>query len=115
MKKIAFMFAAAALMVACGGATKTATQEQKDSIKDAIYAQEVEAAKAAIQAPAPLAEGATAEDSAAFAAAVEAYDQAIAAVKVDTADEAFKQKVDAAIAEFEKALNAPADSAAEQK
>ena len=114
MKKIAFMFAAAALMVACGGA-KTATQQQKDSIKQVVYDAEVEAAKAAIQAPAALAEGATAEDSAAYATAMEKYNADIAAVTVDSASEAFKAKVDEAIAAFEKTLNAPADTTKQEE
>ena len=119
MKKIVMMFAVAAMMVACGNGAKTATQEQKDSIKNALYEQKVEAAKAAIQAPvapeAPAEEldeagkAAYAEAQAAYDQAVAEYNEAIAAVTVDSTAEAFKAEVDAAVKAFEEALNKPAE------
>ena len=121
MKKIVMMFAVAAMMVACGNGVKTATQEQKDSIKNALYEQKVEAAKAAIEAPvAPEAIAEDADDAtkAAFAEAqalydeaVAQYNEAIAAVTVDSTAEAFKAEVDAAVKAFEEALNKPAEEA----
>ena len=127
MKKIAFMFATAALMVACGNEVKTATQEQKDSIKNALYEQQYEAAKAAIEAPvapeAPAEEldeagkAAYAEAQAAYDAAVAQYNEAVAAISIDSTTEAFKAEVDAAVKAFEEALNKPAEEpkAEEQK
>ena len=119
MKKIVMMFAVAAMMVACGNGAKTATQEQKDSIKNALYEQKVEAAKAAIEAPvAPeaIAEDAAEDVKAAFAEAqakfeeeLAKYNEAVAAINIDSTAEAFKAEVDAAVKAFEEALNKPAE------
>lgn len=113
------MFAVAAMMVACGNGAKTATDAQKDSIKNALYEQKVEAAKAAIEAPvapeAPAEEldeagkAAYAEAYAAYDSAVAKYNEAIAAVSVDSTTEAFKAEVAEAVKAFEAALNAPAE------
>ena len=127
MKKIVMMFAVAAMMVACGTGVKTATPEQKDSIKNALYEQQYEAAKAAIEAPvapeAPAEEldeagkAAYAEAQAAYDAAVAQYNEAVAAISIDSTTEAFKAEVDAAVKAFEEALNKPAEEpkAEEQK
>ena len=119
MKKIAFMFAVAAMMVACGNGVKTATPEQQAQIKDSLYAAELEAAKAAIEAPAapeaPAEEldeagkAAYAEAQAAYDAAIAEYNEAIAAVTVDSTSEAFKAKFAEEVKKFEAALNAPAE------
>ena len=121
MKKIVMMFAVAAMMVACGNGAKTATQEQKDSIKNALYEQQYEAAKAAIEAPvAPeaIAEDAADDVKAAFAEAqavyeeaVAKYNEAVAAINIDSTTEAFKAEFDAAVKAFEEALNKPAEEA----
>ena len=105
MKKIAFMFAAAAMFVACDKAPLTATQVQKDSLLNVLKA-EAQAQADAIQVEYVLAEGAEAIDSAACeAAAQQAKDAIIAAA--DTTNEAFKAAFEAKVAEFEAALNAP--------
>ena len=121
MKKIVMMFAVAAMMVACGTGVKTATQEQKDSIKNALYEQQYEAAKAAIEAPvapeAPAEEldeagkAAYAEAQALYDEAVAKYNEAVAAISIDSTTEAFKAEVDAAVKAFEDALNKPAEEA----
>jgi hypothetical protein len=106
MKKIAFMFAAAAMFVACAEAPKTATQEQKDSILNVLVA--AEQAKAdAIQVEYVLAEGAEEIDSAACEAIANEAKAAILAA-ADTTNEAFKAAYEEAVAAFEAALNAPA-------
>ena len=106
MKKIAFMFAAAAMAVACTEAPKVATPEQKDSILNVLKA-EAQAQADAIQVEYVLAEGAEAIDSAACeAVAQQAKDAIIAAA--DTTNEAFKAAYEAAVKAFEEALNAPA-------
>lgn len=118
MKKIAFMFAAAAMFVACTEAPKTATQEQKDSIYNEIVAKcqaaAEEAAVAAVDVNAlEYAEGATAEDSAAVInAAKEAAKAAVGALdSVNTPE--LKAEFETAVAEFEAALNAPVAEAVE--
>ena len=117
MKKIAFMFAAAAMFVACTEAPKTATQEQKDSIM-AVVIEECKAAIEAPVAPEALAEDADDAAKAAFEEATlvydslkNVYDAAVAAV--DTTNAEVKAAVEARIAEFEAALNAPVEAAAE--
>lgn len=110
MKKIAFMFAAAAMVVACGNETKTATQEQKDSLMnlviDSIYDAEKAAAEANFDAAAVVVE--EGQDSATvIAAAKQAAIDAVA--KKDTTDAAVKELVAAKIAAFEAELNAPAE------
>ena len=106
MKKIAFMFAAAAMFVACDKAPLTATQTQKDSLLNVLKA-EAQAQADAIQPEFVLAEGAEAIDSAACIAAAEAKKAEILAA-ADTTNEAFKAAFEAKVAEFEAALNAPA-------
>ena len=117
MKKIAFMFAAAAMFVACTEAPKTATQEQKDSIM-AVVIEECKAAIEAPVAPEALAEDADDAAKAAFEEATlvydylkNVYDAAVAAV--DTTNAEVKAAVEARIAEFEAALNAPVEAAEE--
>ena len=105
MKKIAFMFAAAAMFVACEKAPLTATPEQKDSILNVLKAQ-AQAQADAVEVEYILEEGAEAIDSAACLAVAEAKKAEILAA-ADTTNEAFKAALDAAIAEFEAALNAP--------
>ena len=119
MKKIAFMFAAAAMIVACGKATpKVATQEQKDSILNVLKA-EAQAQADAIQVEYVLAEGAEAIDSAACEAVAQEAKNAILAA-ADTANAEFKAAYEEAVKAFEAALNAPveekkAEGEAEQK
>lgn len=96
-----------------------ATPEQKDSIRNALYEQRIEYAKAAILAPvapeAPAEEldeagkAAYAEVQAAYDAAVAEYNKAIADVTVDSTTEAFKAEVAEAVKAFEEALNKPAE------
>ena len=106
MKKIAFMFAAAAMFVACEKAPLVATPEQKDSILNELKAQ-AQAQAEAIQVEYVLAEGAEAIDSAACeAVAQQAKDAIIAAA--DTTNAEFKAAFEAAVTAFEAALNAPA-------
>ena len=95
MKKIAFMFAAAAMFVACQEAPKVATAEQVDSIYNALKA-EYQAQADAVEVEYVLAEGAEAIDSAACVAAA------------DTTNADFKAAFDAAVKAFETTLNAPA-------
>ena len=111
MKKIAFMFAAAALMVACAKEVKTATQEQKDSILNEMKAA-CQAQADAIAVEYVLEEGAEAIDSATCEAkAQEAKDAILAAA--DTTNAEFKAAYEEAVKAFEAALNAPAAEAAE--
>ncbi len=111
MKKIAFMFAAAAMFVACQEAPKTATPAQVDSILTALKA-EAQAQADAIVPEFVLAEGATEIDSAACIAKAEEKKAAIIAA-ADTTNEAFKAQFEAAVKAFEAALNAPVEAAAE--
>jgi len=115
MKKIAFMFATAAMFVACGNAPKVATQEQKDSILNVLKA-ECQAKADAIQVEYVLAEGAEAIDSAACEAAAQEAKNAILAA-ADTTNADFKAAYEEAVKAFEAALNAPAkaEGEAEQK
>ena len=106
MKKIAFMFAAAAMFVACEKAPLTATPEQKDSILNVLKA-EAQAKAEAIVPEFVLAEGAEAIDSAACIAAAEAKKAEIMAA-ADTTNAEFKAAFEAAVTAFEAALNAPA-------
>ena len=108
MKKIAFMFAAAAMFVACEEAPKVATQEQKDSILNVLVAAE-QAKAAAIVPEFVLEEGAELIDSAACIAKAEEAKAAILAA-ADTTNEAFKAAYEAAVAAFETALNAPVEA-----
>ena len=110
MKKIAFMFAAAAMMVACGNEVKTATQDQKDSILK-VMVSEAQAAADAIEVEYVLEEGAEAIDSAACEAKAQEMKDAIIAA-ADTTNAEFKAAFEAAVKEFEAALNAPAGEAA---
>ena len=109
MKKIAFMFAAAAMFVACQEAPKTATPAQVDSIYNALKA-EAQAQAEAIVPEFVLEEGAAAIDSAACIAKAEEAKAAIIAA-ADTTNEAFKAQFDAAVKAFEAALNAPVEAA----
>ncbi|MCR5199049.1 MAG: hypothetical protein K6D55_09755 [Prevotella sp.] len=106
MKKIAFMFAAAAMFVACQEAPKVATAEQVDSIYNALKA-ECQAQADAVEVEYVLAEGAEAIDSAACVAAAEAKKAEIMAA-ADTTNADFKAAFEAAVKAFETALNAPA-------
>jgi len=110
MKKIAMMFACAALFAACGNEVKTATQEQKDSILNELKA-EAQAKADAIQVEYVLAEGAEAIDSAACEAKAQELKDAIIAA-ADTTNEEFKAAYEAAVKAFEEALNAPAEEEA---
>ena len=107
MKKIAFMFATAAMFAACGNEPKVATQEQKDSILNELKA-EAQAKADAIQVEYVLAEGAEAIDSAACEAKAQELKDAIIAA-ADTTNEEFKAAYEAAVKAFEEALNAPAE------
>ena len=118
MKKIAFMFACAAMVAACGNEVKTATDAQKDSLMNVV----LDSMKAAIEAPvAPEALAEDADEAAkacfdsctkVYEAAKAAYDEQIAAI--DTANEAVKAAFEAKLAAFEAELNAPvAEEAAE--
>ena len=109
MKKIAFMFAAAAMFVACEKAPLTATPEQKDSILNVLKA-EAQAKAEAIVPEFVLAEGAEAIDSAACIAKAEEAKAAIIAA-ADTANAEFKAAYEAAVKAFEELLNAPAEAA----
>ncbi|MCR5680582.1 MAG: serine/threonine protein kinase [Prevotella sp.] len=80
------------------------TQEQKDSIRQAVYAELVAARAAAYELPV-LVEGATDEEFAEYKAALDDYNKA---VYVDSTDEDFREMVDAAIALFENELNSAA-------
>ena len=111
MKKIAFMFAAAAMFVACDKAPLTATQTQKDSLLNVLKA-EAQAQADAIVPEFVLEEGAEAIDSAACIAKAEEKKAAIIAA-ADTTNEAFKAQFEAAVKAFEAALNAPVEAAAE--
>ena len=106
MKKIAFMFAAAAMFVACEQAPKVATPQQVDSIYNALKA-ERQAQADAVQVEYVLAEGAEAIDSAACEAAAEAKKAEILAA-ADTTNAEFKAAFEAAVKAFETNLNAPA-------
>ena len=110
MKKIAFMFAAAAMFVACQEAPKTATAEQVDSIYNALKA-EAQAQAEAIVPEFILEEGAEAIDSAACIAVAEAKKAEIIAA-ADTTNAEFKAAFEAAVKAFEAALNAPAEAEA---
>ena len=120
MKKIAIMFAVAAMMVACGNGAKTATDAQKDSIKNALYEQKLDEAKKALgEAPVftqELAEDADEATKAAFEEAkalfdaqLQEYNNKLAEVKVDSTTEAFKAEVAEAVKAFEETLNKPAE------
>ncbi len=106
MKKIAFMFAAAAMFVACEKAPLVATPEQKDSILNELKAQ-CQAQADAVVPEFVLAEGAEVIDSAACIAAAEAKKAEIMAA-ADTTNAEFKAAYEAAVTAFEAALNAPA-------
>lgn len=116
MKKIAFMFAAAAMFVACQEAPKTATQEQKDSIYALVVAEAQAAAEADAVAAVNVEDLQIAED-----ATEEVRDSIINAAKeaakaavgvIDTTNAAVKAVYEEAVAAFEAALNAPAESEA---
>jgi len=111
MKKIAFMFACAAMVAACGNEVKTATDAQKDSLMNVV----IDSIKATVEAPvAPEALAEDADEAAkaaydsctkVYEAAKAAYDEQIAAI--DTANEAVKAAFEAKLAAFEAELNAP--------
>ena len=109
MKKIAFMFAAAAMFVACEKAPKVATAEQVDSIYNALKAAAVAQAEAIVH-EFVLEEGAEAIDSAACIAKAEEAKAALIAA-ADTTNAEFKAAFEAAVAAFETALNAPVEAA----
>jgi hypothetical protein len=106
MKKIAFMFAAAAMFVACGEKAAPVVLNAEDSTK---VQQEVEQAIAAELGEAPvLGEDTTAEAKASFEEAVKAYDAKKAeleATKEQKLAEAYAKALEAKKA-------APADSTA---
>jgi len=113
MKKIAFMFAAAAMAVACTEAPKTATPEQVDSIYNALKAAAQQKADEVQVEYNILVEGT--EDQIDSAACVAAADAAKAAIveAADTTNEAFKAAFEEAVKAFEAALNAPVEAAAQ--
>ena len=112
MKKIAFMFAAAAMMVACGdNAPKTATAEQLDSIYNALKAECVAQAEAIVPEYNIFVEGSEEViDSVACQAVADSL-KAAAIAAADTTNADFKAAYDAAVADFEAALNLPAEVA----
>ena len=121
MKKIAFMFAAAAMIVACGKA-KEVTLTTEDSL--AVKAQVMEALNAEMgEAPvmAELAEDATeemkAKAEAEFDSLTKDFKAKLEAVTIDSTTEAFKAALADEVKKFEEALNKPAEEpkAEEQK
>ena len=117
MKKVALLFAAAALLGACADEPKKEpgiTQEQKDSIYNALKASYVEEA-ATIQPEFILHEGETVIDSAACIAEAEEIKAAIIAA-ADTATNAlFKAQFNACVKKLDNKIKAEAAAAEKAK
>ena len=117
MKKVALLFAAAALLVACADEPKKkqtgATQEQKDSIYNAIKAAYVREAES-IKPEFVLHEGETVIDSAACIAEAEEIKAAIIEGG-DTTNPLVKAQFYGAVNRFEKRLKAEEEAAQKAK
>ncbi len=117
MKKVALLFAAATLLLACASEPKKEpgiTQEQKDSIYNALKASYVEEA-ATIQPEFKIYPGETVIDSAACIAEAEEIKAAIIAT-ADTATNAlFKAQFNACVKKLDKKIKAEAAAAEKAK
>ncbi|MBO4812491.1 MAG: hypothetical protein J5552_13170 [Prevotella sp.] len=117
MKKVALLFAAATLLVACAEEPKKkqtgATQEQKDSIYESLKAAYMAEAES-VQPKFELHEGETVIDSAACIAEAEEIKAAIIA-SADTTNPLVKAQLRAIVKDFEENLKAEEEAAQKAK